>query len=195
MQSHDFFWFFSGPEPFWPESKYYETVTDPADPRFREPDTTISEYVRQLVDATVSGDGKTVTYDTTYELAYDTAIVYPAFDSSYTLYADLNENGRWDKSPISIDHNGNGLYDGPASGDFEWWRWEMRDFWQGERFDFSTNDFAVVIAKSAVTEEGVAYARLTYPRQVARRLYVTVNAEANGIRDRDGERILLPVVR
>jgi hypothetical protein len=110
-------------------------------------------------------------------------------------YADLNKNGVWDSTELVRDNNGNGVFDLPPSGDFEFWRWEMLPWWVGERFDFSTNDFAVVIDATAETVDGVAYARITYPRQMARRLIASVNGEANGISDRDGERFVLPVVR
>jgi hypothetical protein len=112
-----------------------------------------------------------------------------------TLEADLNQNGYLDTSELAIDHNGNGIFDGPATGDFIFSLWDMRGFFQGNRFDFLTNDFAVAIEASVVTKNGVASTRLTYPRQLARRLFVTINSEANGIRDRDGERFVLPVVR
>jgi hypothetical protein len=68
----------------------------------------------------------------------------------------------------------------------------MRHWFQYLAFD--KNDFAVVIDATAQTKGGVAYARITYPRQFANRLFATVNAEANGIRDRDGERFELPVI-
>jgi hypothetical protein len=58
--------------------------------------------------------------------------------------------------------------------------------------EFRDNQFAVAIEVSATTKSGVAYARLRYPRQFASRLFVNVNAESNGIRDKDGERFLLP---
>jgi adhesin/invasin len=116
-------------------------------------------------------------------------------DNGDTIYADLNGNGYRDTTELMIDHNGNDTCDLPASGDFPHWMWEMSPQWRGVRFDFSQNDFAVVIAASAVTVNGVAYARITYPRQFARRLIATVNAEASGIRDRDGERFILPVIR
>jgi protocatechuate 3,4-dioxygenase beta subunit len=130
--------------------------------------------------------------DTGEPIFIDRTVTPPIIDS--TIYADLNKNGRWDKSELKKDHNGNGTFDGPASGDFMFSEWEMRPQFDG-RFDFSTNDFAVVIESSAPTKGGIAYAKLKYPRQFAQRLYVTLNAEANGIRDRDGERVLLPVVR
>jgi hypothetical protein len=130
------------------------------------------------IDTTMSGT--TVIYDTTF---------------NWNVYADLNQNGHWDASELATDHNGNDSCDLPASGDFRFALWEMRTYWRGERFDFETNDFAVVINASVTTIKGVAYAKLTYPRQMARRLIVNVNAESNGIRDRDGERFTLPIVR
>jgi hypothetical protein len=122
---------------------------------------------------------------------------------TYEIWADLNDNGVWD-SREWVDYNRNGTNDLPPAAfglplsfDFEFWRWERMPIYgfRGYRFDFDHNDFAVVIAASATTEGGVAQARLTYPRQFARKLYVTVNAEANGIRDRDGERFVLPIIR
>jgi protocatechuate 3,4-dioxygenase beta subunit len=120
------------------------------------------------------------------DTAYDT--VY-----NYKVYADLNQNGLWDRSELAIDRNGNGVCDLPASGDFRFGTWEMRDWFTFMQFD--RNDFAVAIAASAETRGGVAYAQITYPRQFALRLMATVNAEANGIRDRDGERFSLPVIK
>jgi hypothetical protein len=112
---------------------------------------------------------------------------------NYKVYADLNQNGTWDSSELAIDHNLNGVSDLPPSGDFRFGLWEMRQWCTFMKFD--RNDFAVVIAASAETKAGVAYANITYPRQFANRLIATVNAEANGIRDRDGERFLLPVIK
>ena len=115
------------------------------------------------------------------------------------IYADLNQNGYRDLSEFypygAYDFNKNGICDLPASGDFRFSLWEMRPMWRGERLNFENNDFAVVIDASVPTKGGVAYARITYPRQFANRLIVTINAEANGIRDKDGERFTLPVVR
>ena len=71
----------------------------------------------------------------------------------------------------------------------------MRPQFKGDRLTFSDNGFAMVIDRSAVTKDGVAYTRLTYPRQLAHRLKATVNAEVKGIRDIDGERFTLPVLR
>jgi hypothetical protein len=191
----DFFWFFSGPEPYWEASKKSVTISDKSDPRYLPPDTSIDRIVTMNIrDSIDAGTGLPV-YDTTYSYLYDTTITFPAIDYTYEIYADLNKNGLWDRTPIVRDADDDGRFDLPASGDFEYWRWEMLPFWRGEKFDFSHNEFAVVVDRSAVTKDGVAYARLTYPRQFARRLNVTVNAEANGIRDRDGERFALPILR
>lgn len=115
----------------------------------------------------------------------------PVYDT--LAFADLNGNGVRDSSELAIDHDNDGFCDLPPSGDFRFSLWETRDYFD-RSFRFETNDFAVVIDASAVTFDGVAYARITYPRQFARRLYVTVNAEANGKRDRDGERFVLPQI-
>jgi hypothetical protein len=116
------------------------------------------------------------------------------------IYADLNQNGQLDTTELYIDRNGNDRFElggvtDPFGFDFRFSLWEMRPMWRGARFDFADNDFAVVIDASASTKEGVAYARITYPRQLAHRIIVTINAETNGIRDKDGERFLLPVVK
>ena len=117
----------------------------------------------------------------------DTVVV-----SGKTLFADLNANGFRDKSEIIVDHGTVGVCDEPASGDFPFIERDVRDFLP--EMQFRTNDYAVAIEVSAVTKNGVAHARLRYPRQFARRLKVSVNAEANGVRDRDGERFTLPVI-
>lgn len=109
-----------------------------------------------------------------------------------TLFADLNGNGVRDASEILSDGGAAGGCNEPASGDFPYMRREVRDFLPD--LPFRTNDFAVAIEVSAVTKDGVAHARLRYPRQFARRLVVSINAEANGVRDRDGERFTLPVI-
>jgi hypothetical protein len=82
----------------------------------------------------------------------------------------------------------------PLWGDYRNSLQEMMPMWRGLRLDFVRNDFAVVIDVSAVTKNGVAQGALTYPRQFARRLMVSVGAESNGVRDRDGERFALPVI-
>lgn len=119
-------------------------------------------------------------------------------DTTYEVYADLNRNGRWDRYECTESAKSTlpaAAFTTPYGFDFEFWRWEMRPQFYGKQLDFTDNDFALVIDKSAVTEGGVAYTRLTYPRQFANRLFATVNAEVKGIRDRDGERFVLPVVR
>jgi hypothetical protein len=110
-----------------------------------------------------------------------------------TLFADLNADGFRNPSEILVDRGAIGACDEPASGDYPYAEWEVRDFLPS--IQFRANEFAVAIEVSAVTKNGVAHARLRYPRQFARRLYVNVNAEANGIRDRDGERFLLPQIK
>jgi hypothetical protein len=121
------------------------------------------------------------------EPRYD-SIVYP------NVYADLDRNGFYSPSELVNDLDGDGLCDLSASGDFSYSLWEMYPQWAGKRFNFATNEFAIAIAVSATTIKGVAQTALTYPRQFANRLMATVNAEANGIRDRDAERFVLPVI-
>lgn len=116
-----------------------------------------------------------------------------AVSKGKTLYADLNANGVRDASEILLDRGTIGACDVPNSGDYPYAEWEVRDFLSEIRF--RDNEFAVAIEVSAVTKNGVAYARLRYPRQFATRLYVNVNAEANGIRDKDGERFVLPQIK
>jgi hypothetical protein len=189
--THDFFWWFQGSEPFWPDlwSYVYGDGTTGVD-------TVIDSSVVMVITPRIGAGGTSVSFDTTYRWRKDTTITAPALDSVPTIYADLNKNGKWDRSPAAVDRNNNGRYDGPASGDFEWWRWEMRTFFLGDRFNFTDNDYAVTVPAAIVTtKNGVAEAKVTYPRQMARRLYVTVNAEANGIRDKDGERFVLPIIR
>ncbi|MDB5050490.1 MAG: Ig domain protein group 1 domain protein [Fibrobacteres bacterium] len=118
----------------------------------------------------------------------DTAVV-----AGKTIFADLNADGFRNRSEILVDRGAIGVCDEPASGDYPYSAWEVRDFFPS--LQFRDNEFAVAIEVSAVTKNGVAHARLRYPRQLARRLYVNVNAEANGIRDRDGERYLLPQIK
>jgi hypothetical protein len=110
------------------------------------------------------------------------------------IWADLYPNGVWDTKELIRDVNGNKQFDVPASGDMRWYEYECLPFWFRERFDFMQNDFGVSVTTSATCQNGVAYAKLTYPRQLARRLIMLVNAEANGVRDRDGERFVLPVI-
>jgi hypothetical protein len=110
------------------------------------------------------------------------------------IWADLYPNGVWDTRELVRDVNGNNRFDIPASGDRRWYEYECLPYWFRERFDFSKNDFGIAVTTSTSTVNGVAYAKLTYPRQLARRLITLVNAEANGVRDRDGERFTLPVI-
>jgi hypothetical protein len=110
-----------------------------------------------------------------------------------TVWADLNGNGVWDHSEIVGTPKQPGKCTEPASGDYPFMKMDIRKYLLP--FAFTTNDFAVAIEVSAVTKDGVAHAKLRYPRQLATRLFVSVNAEANGVRDRDGERFLLPVLK
>lgn len=109
-----------------------------------------------------------------------------------TIFADLNGDGIRQHSEIIGTPKNPGLCTLPPSGDYPYGDWEFRPFLIPMRF--TTNDYAVAIDVSAVTVNGVAHAHLRYPRQFATRLFVNVNAEANGIRDRDGERFLLPQI-
>ena len=102
-------------------------------------------------------------------------------------------NGSRDTSEIYVDNNAKNVCDEPASGDYPYGEWEVREFF--DPLKFRTNDFAVAIEVSATTLNGVASARIRYPRQFARRLFVSINAEANGIQDRDGERFVLPQIK
>ncbi|MBN1128214.1 MAG: hypothetical protein JXA71_04475, partial [Chitinispirillaceae bacterium] len=111
-----------------------------------------------------------------------------------TMWADVYPNGVRDRSELIRDHGVIGAYDVPASGDRLWWEHECLPYWFREPFDFRNNDFGVVINTSAMTIAGVANVELTYPRQLARRLIVSINAESNGVRDRSGARFVLPVI-
>lgn len=133
----------------------------------------------------------------------DTNVGEPRYDAvKYpNVYADLDRNGFYTPSELIVDRNGveGGAGDGicddfPTSGDFPYSRWETRPQWFGQYFDFSRNDFAVAIAVSATTKNGIAQTAISYPRQFANRLIVTVNAESNGVRDFNGERFALPVI-
>jgi hypothetical protein len=135
-------------------------------------------------------------WDFNFNGVCDTAEPEPAyFDLAGKMiaFADLNQNG-WRDTTEFVRGGGDGLCTlQPATQDFRWSMWQTLPIFS-RSFKFETNDFAMVIAASAVTEKGVAKARLTYPRQFARLLIASVNAEANGIRDRDGERFVLPVI-
>lgn len=115
-------------------------------------------------------------------------------DSVKSVYADLNGNGVWDRSELLVDHNGNGTGDLPPSGDFRFALWEGAYNIFDKNFRFEDNNFGVVIGTSAVTVGGVAYTRLTYPRQYAHRFYVLVDAECQGVRDVHREPFLLIVI-
>lgn len=133
----------------------------------------------------------------------ETSVGEPRYDTINfpNVYADLDRNGFYSPSELIVDRNGSlggpgdlACDDFPASGDFPYSRWETRPQWAGQYFDFSHNEYAVAIAVSATTRNGVAQTAISYPRQYANRLIATVNAESNGIRDRDGERFTLPVI-
>lgn len=114
----------------------------------------------------------------------------PLVTEGVTIYHDLNNDGQFNSSELIIDRGGVGCGDQPASGDFPYHRWETRNFLT--RLPFTDNEFAVVVPTSAVTTAGVANVVVSYPRQLANRLFITVNAEANGKRDKDGERFVIP---
>jgi hypothetical protein len=189
----------------------------------RVPTTVTRPITRELTD-TICKDSVIITTPTTTPdtLRKDTVIVVchefirldttgykldtVGFTTSYTgaepsiivdgtrIWADLYPNGVWDTTELVRDVGTKNVYDAPASGDRRWWEYECLPFWSGVRFDFDKNDFGVAINTSATCVGGVADVHVTYPRQLARRLIVTVNAEANGVRDRNGERFVLPVI-
>lgn len=137
-----------------------------------------------------------VWYDFNNNGVCDPAVGEPKYDvvNYPNVYADLDRNGYHTPSELVVDHDGDNLCDLALGGDFRYWLWEMLPMWSGIQFNFDQNDFAVVIDVSAVTVGGVAKTAVTYPRQVARRLFVTVNGEANGVKDSNGERFVLPVI-
>jgi hypothetical protein len=114
-------------------------------------------------------------------------------DTNFAVFKDLWENGARDTSELLIDHNGNGVCDLPPSGDFRYSLWQGINLFPNN-FRFESNDFAVVIDRSAVTKGGVAYTRLTYPRQYSRLLMVLVDAECQGVRDNHADPFKLPVI-
>jgi hypothetical protein len=123
--------------------------------------------------------------------------VSPAGDTLAQFFADLNQNGvrdKWECPPSDRSTLPAAVYASSFNYNFPFWKWEMRKQFRGDQLEFANNDFAVVIERSAVTKNGVAYTKITYPRQFALRLYATVNAEVKGIRDKDGERFVLPVI-
>lgn len=133
-------------------------------------------------------------YDFDNDGGCDPDVGEPRYTGDTNVYADLDRNGYYTASELVIDHDNDGVCDLSSSGDFRYWLWEMMPMWKGVQFNFDQNDFAVVIAVSATTVGGVAQTTITYPRQLANRLFTTVNAEANGVKDTDGERFLLPVI-
>ena len=152
----------------------------------------------------INGDGVVNYNPATHDLWYDfngngvcdAGVGEPQFDPVLypSVYADLDGNGVWTSSELISDPNSNGCDLDLATQDFRYWLWEQMPMWKGAVFNFDRNDFAVVVAVSATTQGGVAQTAITYPRQMARRLFVTVNAEANGIKDYNGERFVLPVI-
>lgn len=113
------------------------------------------------------------------------------------IWADLYPDGFRNRSEVIVDRGAPGCSlptDGAGNVlDYPYAQWEARDYLA--LMKFRDNDFAVTVDVSAVTKDGVAQAKLRYPRQFARRLFVTLNAEANGVRDRDGERFILPQIK
>lgn len=113
------------------------------------------------------------------------------------IWADMYPDGVQNLSEIIVDRGAAGCTL-PVNGsgivvDYPRAEWEVRDYLP--RIKFRDNDFAVAIEVSAVTKDGVAQTKLRYPRQFSRQLMVTLNAESNGIRDRDGERFILPQIK
>jgi hypothetical protein len=128
-----------------------------------------------------------------YSTDYASTEPYLSISGAF-IWADLYPDGHWNTNELVRDVNKNGRYDIPASGDRQWWEYEDLPYWVGQPFMFDRNEFGVAVTTSTNTVGGVANAKLTYPRQLARRLFVTVNAEANGVRDRYGQRFVLPVI-
>ncbi|MGA2507146.1 MAG: Ig-like domain-containing protein [Chitinispirillaceae bacterium] len=132
-------------------------------------------------------------YDTTRSMIFTGAEPYITV-SGAMIWADLYPDGVWNTSELVRDVNGNGRYDIPASGDRRWWEYENLPYWRGLPFNFDQNDYGIAITTSATTTGGVANVELSYPRELARRLIVSVNVESNGVRDRTGARFVLPVI-
>jgi hypothetical protein len=131
--------------------------------------------------------------DTTYSYSYIGCEPYIEV-GGVMIWADLYPDGVWNTSELVRDNNHNGRFDIPKSGDRLWYEYECLPYWFNERFDFKNNDFGIAINTSATTTAGVANVKLTYPRQLARRLIVSVNVESNGVRDRTGARFVLPLI-
>jgi hypothetical protein len=141
---------------------------------------------------TVGYKKDTVGYDTSYTGAEPNMIV-----DGTRIWADLYPNGVWDTTELVRDVGPQkGVYFAPASGDRRYWEYECLPYWFGQRFDFDKNNYAIAITTSATCVNGVANVHVTYPRQLARRLFVSIFAESNGVRNngRNGERFILPVI-
>jgi hypothetical protein len=166
------------------------------------PHTRIHDTILSIpVDTNINGKDTTIIKkkarsDTIRTTEYPGAERYimDSLTGEIIAHADLYPNGKWDKEEMIRDYPPLGIVNRPTSGDFRAWEYECYPFWFNERFDFDKNDYGIAINSTAICKNGVADVHLTYPRQLARRLYVTVNAEAKGVRDRDGERFVLPVV-
>jgi hypothetical protein len=115
------------------------------------------------------------------------------------VWFDQNANGIHDTSEVINDRNGNKACDVPTFpgsivvADYPSAQWDTRDYIP--KTTFRDNEYAVAIEVSAVTKNGEAHARIRYPRQFANRYFVTINAEVNGIRDKDGERFILRQIK
>lgn len=138
-------------------------------------------------------------WDFNGNLRCDPGVAEPVYvdgmgDTSYSIFADLNGNGFRDTSELLTDHDTDNVCDLPSSGDFRFSLWEGFTNIFSRNFRFQDNNFGVVIDNSGVTKGGVAYARLTYPRQFARKLYVLVNAEVDGVRDIHSEPFVLVII-
>jgi len=157
------------------------------------PDTLLMDSIIHVCRLEFNSDTVGWEYDTTYSYEYTGCERYIEV-GGVMIWADLYPDGVWNTSELVRDVNHNGRYDIPASGDRLWYEYECLPYWFNEPFNFKNNDFGVVINTSATTTAGVANVKLTYPRQLARRLIVSVNVESNGVRDRSGARFVLPVI-
>jgi hypothetical protein len=157
------------------------------------PDTLVLDTTIVICHLVYQKDTVGWIYDTSYTNTFSGCEPYIIVDG-VKVWADLYPDGVWNSSELVRDVNGNGRYDAPAGGDRRWWELECLPYWFKQRFDFDHNDFGVAIPTSATTTGGVANVELTYPRQLARRLIVSVNVESNGVRDKSGARFVLPVI-
>jgi hypothetical protein len=161
--------------------------------RIFKPDTLLFDSTLTVCRTLFRPDTIGWSYDTSYITSY-IGVEPSIIVEGARIWADLYPNGVWDTTELVRDVGTKNVYDAPAGKDRRWWEYECLPFWSGVRFDFDRNDYGVAITTSAVCTNGVADVHVTYPRQLARRLIVTVNAEANGVRDRFGERFTLPVI-